>query len=612
MHTHDVVTIVAILVAGFICHWISWRSKVPAILFLLLVGIVVGPVLGWLGTDALLGDLLVPVVSIAVAVILFEGSLTLKLTELRDHGSVVRNLVSLGVVVTWVSASLAAYGILGWDIQLAALFGAIVTVSGPTVVMPLLRAVRPSPSVASILRWEAILIDPLGAILALLTFNVIVASQIADGAAAAVKVVSIIVVAGTVIGAVGGYLFGVAIRQRIVPDFLRDYAALAAVLAVFAASEMVQSEAGLLAVTVMGIWLANMSDVELDDILSFKESLTLLLVAGLFILLAARLNFDNVAAIGVGALAVIAILQLLAGPLRSLLCTYGSDLNIRERLFLGWVFPRGIVAAAISALFALRLEESGFAGAERLVPLVFSVILGTVVIQSLTTRPVARWLRVAAPDPTGVLVVGSNPVALGFARALQDAGLKVIVSDSHWASIREARMQGLPVFYGSAVSAYADSHLDLAGIGFLLAASRQPGLNELACVRFAEDFGRNHVYTLRHRQETGHAKHMISGESRGRVVFDGKHTIEEMLSQLLRGMQFKTTKLSEEFDFAAHQSLYPDSRLMFAIDEDQHVHFPVVDDEIEPQYGWTITVLMAPVDVSEKAVSDKQISLRGL
>lgn len=612
MHAHDVITIVAILVAGFLCHWISWRSKIPAILFLLIVGIGAGPVLGWLDTDALLGDLLIPVVSIAVAIILFEGSLTLKVSELRGHGSVVRNLISVGVVITWLSASLATYGILGWDIQLAALFGAIVTVSGPTVVMPLLRSVRPTPSVASILRWEAILIDPLGAILALLTFNVIVATQFADGAVSALKIVSVTVVAGTAIGIIGGYLFGVAIRRRIIPDYLRDYAALAAVLGVFAVTEMMQGEAGLLAVTVMGIWLANMRNVELDDVLSFKESLTLLLVAGLFILLAARLDLQNLLAIGVGALSVIAVLQLVAGPLRALLCTYGSDLNIRERLFLGWVFPRGIVAAAISALFALRLEESGFAGADRLVPLVFSVILGTVVIQSLTTGPIARWLKVAAPDPTGVLVVGSNPVALGFAKAIQDAGLAVVVADSHWASIRDARMQGLPVFYGSAVSAYADSHLDLTGIGFLLAASRQPGLNELACVRFAEDFGRNHVYTLRHRQETGHAKHMISGESRGRVVFNGEYTIEEMLSQFLRGMKLKTTKLTEAFGFAAHRNQYPDSRLMFAIDDDQHVHFPVFDDEIEPKVGWTITVLTVPVESSPGIISDKQINMQGL
>ena len=361
---------------------------------------------------------------------------------------------------------------------------------------------------------------------------------------AAAKSVAIIAFAGTAIGIAGGQLFGLAIRRRLLPDFLRDYAALSAVLSVFALSEAVQGEAGLLAVTVMGIWLANMRGVHLDDVMNFKESLTLLLVAGLFILLAARLNLQNLFATGMGAVLLIAVLQFVAGPLRALVCAIGSPLAMKERLFLGWVFPRGIVAAAISALFALRLEQSGVAGADKLVPLVFSVILGTVIIQSLTTRPLARWLGVAAPAPTDVLVVGSNPVALSFAKALHDAGLQVLVADSHWASIKEARMMGLPVFYGSAVSAYADNHLDLDGIGVLLAASRQPGLNELACVRYAEDFGRDHVYTIGHQAESGHAKHMISGESRGRVIFNGEHTIEDLLEQIHNDMEAKSTELS--------------------------------------------------------------------
>lgn len=607
MHQLEIFSLVAILATGFLCHWAAWRTRVPAILFLLLAGIAAGPVLGWLDSDALLGSLLVPVVSIAVAVILFEGSLTLKLSELRGHGNVVRNLISIGVIVTWTSASLAAWYWLDLETGIAALFGAIVTVSGPTVVIPIIRSVRPTPSVSSILRWEAILIDPLGAILALLTFNVIVAAQVSDGALAALKVVGLIAFAGTILGIAGGYLFGMAIRQRIIPDFLRDYAALAAVLVVFAAAEAVQGEAGLLAVTVMGIALANMRGVQLDDVLSFKESLTLLLVAGLFIILAARLKLESIASIGGGALLLLVVLQVIAGPLRAFLCTIGSALNFRERLFLGWVFPRGIVAAAIAALFALRLQDNGVAGAEQLVPLVFSVILGTVLIQSLTTRPLARLLGVAAPEATGVLIVGSNPVALGYAEALRDAGITVMVADSHWASIRDARMNGIPVFYGSAVSAYADNHLDLTGIGILLAASRQPGLNELSCVRFAEEFGRDNVYTIRHREETGHAKHMISGQRRGRVVFSGEQTIEQILNRFRGGMIIRTTELTSEFGFEDYCAQHPNGMPILAIDKDDRVVFPVSDAEFEPTEGWSVTSLM-PADAEREATDSQQLA----
>lgn len=594
MHAHDVIIMCGILAAGFACQWIAWRVKVPAILFLLLTGIALGPIMGWLDPDALLGDLLIPFVSIAVAIILFEGSMTLKFSELRGHGAVVRNLVTVGVLITWFASGLAAYFLLGWDPYLAALFGAIITVSGPTVVMPLLRTVRPTPAVSSVLRWEAILIDPLGAILGLLVFEFIVATQASAGLIQALQTFGIIMIAGTSLGAVGGYLFGHALRKRVIPDFLRDYAALAVALTVFAAAEAVEGESGLLAVTVMGVWLANMRDVELEDVLDFKESLTLVLVAGLFILLAARLNLSDLRAIGAGALGILAVLQLVAGPLRALVCSAGSSMNLREKLFLAWVFPRGIVAAAISALFALRLEQRGYIGADSLVPLVFTIILGTVIIQSLSARLVAKWLDVAEPEPDGVLLIGSNPAVLAIAKAMQDNNVNVLVADSHWASIRDARMLGLPTFYGSAVSSYAEEKLELTGLGNLLALSRRPGLNELACVRFADEFGRDHVFTLGNLEEGGHEKHKVSGESRGRILFDGAYSLSAILGRLRRGDKLKTTMLSDEFDYADYQQQHQDSFPIFAIDDNRRIHFPVGDKSFEPSAGWTVASLVKP------------------
>ena len=601
MHAHDIVSICGILAVGFACQWIAWRVKLPAILFLLAAGILAGPVLGWLDPDALLGDLLVPAVSIAVAIILFEGSLTLKLSEIRGHGAVVRNLVTLGVFVTWVSSGLAAHLLLGWDLQLAALFGAIVTVSGPTVVMPLLRTVRPVSSVGSVLRWEAILIDPLGAILGLLVFDFIIAAQASEGLLQALTTVVIMAMVGTLLGALGGYSFGLAVRRRTVPDYLRNFAGLAAALTVFAAAEAVHGESGLLAVTVMGIWLANMKGVDLDDVLTFKESLTLLLVAGLFILLAARLDLGALQAIGWGAAGVLILLQFVAGPVRALLCSLGSPLNLRERLFIGWVFPRGIVAAAISALFALRLEAHGHADADSLVPLVFSVIVGTVVIQSLSTKAVARWLNVAEPQPTGVLVVGANLVARQIAKALQDSGLRVLVADTHWAGIREARMMGLETFFGSAVSGYAEDNLDLSGIGNLLAASRRPGLNELACVRFARDFGRDHVFTLETHSEREHEKHRVSGESIGRIVFGGEYSLVDLIDKLRAGRRLKSTKLTDAFRYADYKAQNPDNLVVFALSPKQSIRFPVVDETLEPAEGWTVTALVPPKDEDASA-----------
>ena len=594
MHAHDLIAIAGVLVAGFVCHWLSWRTRIPAILFLLLTGIAVGPLLGWLNTDALLGSLLIPTISLAVAIILFEGSLTLRVSDIRGHGGVVARLVTIGVLVTWLSGILPSYFFLDWEPHLAALFGAIVTVSGPTVVMPLLRSVRPSPAVSQVLRWEAILIDPLGAVLALLTFDFIIATQIADGLSSSLRIVGTIVFFGAFLGCIAGYAFGVAIRRRWVPDFLRDYAALAAVLTVFAAAEAIHSETGLLAVTVMGIWLANSRNLDLDDVLSFKESLTLLLVAALFILLAARLDLQAMIALGGGAVLIVIVLQLIAGPLRALVCAAGSSLSLRERLFLGWVFPRGIVAAAISAFFALRLEDKGFESAEWLVPMVFAVIFGTVLIQSVATRWVARLLGVAAPERTGVLVLGANELARTYAKSLQDAGLPVLVADSHWTSVRDARMDGLRVFYGNVMSSYADNNVDYSELGTLLAVSRQPGLNELACVRLAREFGRDSVYTMRHDVESGHEKHKVSGEGRGRLVFGGDHTIDDLATLVVEGWSPKRTKITSDFSFDDYLRKSADSVVMFAIDEDNKVHFPVDDSTLDPAEGWTVSALIPP------------------
>ena len=591
MHGHDLIIFCLIIVAGFVCQWIAWRTRTPAILFLLVVGILAGPVFDWIKPDELLGDLLVPFVSIGVAIILFEGALTLKFSEIRGHGNVVRNLVTIGVLITWAGSGLAAYYLLEWPLYLAALFGAIVTVSGPTVVIPLLRSLRPAKAVGSVLRWEAILIDPIGAVLGLLVFEFILAAQVADGFAAALSTVMSITIAGLALGAAAGYLFGLAIRRRKIPDFLRDYAVLAFVMTAFGLAEYVHSESGLLAVTIMGIWLANMRDVELEDILDFKESMTLVLVAALFIVLAARVDIGAVIAAGGAVVFLVLVLQVVVGPLRAFACGAGGDLNWRELLFIGWTFPRGIVAAAISSIFALRLESNGITGAGDLVPAVFSVIIGTVVIQSIASPYLARRLGVVEPDASGVLIVGSNALALAVARAIHDQGQTVLVADSDWDGIQDARMAGLPAFYGSAVSGYADEKLDLTGLGHLLAMSRRPGINELACVKFAAEFGRDHVYTISNQSADEHDKHKVTGERRGRVLFDGELSIMDLQRKLYTGAKIKTTELSDEYNWDAYRAEHPQRLVLFARNENKRLRFPVIDEEFAPAAGWTVSAL---------------------
>ncbi len=600
MHGIGLLVLSGVLVAGFVCHWLAWRVKLPSILFLLTVGITLGPLLGWLRPNEIFGELLVPLVSLAVAVILYEGSLTLKLQEIRGHGNVVRNLLTAGVLITWLSATFAAKWFLGWDIQLAALFGAIVTVSGPTVILPLLRSIRPTNALANVLKWEGILIDPLGAILAVLVFNFIVITQAAATSGQLYIILGLTVASGVILGVLAGYLFGQVLRKHWLPDYLRDYAALAMVILVFTIAENVASESGLLAVTIMGVWQANMRDLDIEDILDFKESLTLVLVAGLFIVLAARIDLAALVSLGTGAIVVLLLLQFVAGPLRALLCSAGSELRWQERIFLGWIFPRGIVAAAVSALFALRLEEMGFPGAENLVPMVFTVIVGTVVIQSLSGKLVARWLDIVNPEPTGVLIVGANSAALFYANALQKAGHRVLVTSMNWRDISAARMAGLPVFFGSAVSVYAERHMNLLGLGKLLALSDQPGLNELACVKFRYEFGMDSVFTVRHHTESSHEKYQVSGDSAGRLLFAGKRTLEDLADIFAGDVQTGTTEITDNFSYENYREKHPNRIILFITSNDGHIRFPVAEESEKISKGDRITALI-PADQVQMA-----------
>ncbi len=600
MHGIGLLVLSGVLVAGFVCHWLAWRVKLPSILFLLTVGITLGPLLGWLRPNEIFGELLVPLVSLAVAVILYEGSLTLKFQEIRGHGNVVRNLLTAGVLITWLSATFAAKWFLGWDIQLAALFGAIVTVSGPTVILPLLRSIRPTNALANVLKWEGILIDPLGAILAVLVFNFIVITQAAATSGQLYIILGLTVASGVILGVLAGYLFGQVLRKHWLPDYLRDYAALAMVILVFTIAENVASESGLLAVTIMGVWQANMRDLDIEDILDFKESLTLVLVAGLFIVLAARIDLAALVSLGTGAIVVLLLLQFVAGPLRALLCSAGSELRWQERIFLGWIFPRGIVAAAVSALFALRLEELGFPGAENLVPMVFTVIVGTVVIQSLSGKLVARWLDIVNPEPTGVLIVGANSAALFYANALQKAGHRVLVTSMNWRDISAARMAGLPVFFGSAVSVYAERHMNLLGLGKLLALSDQPGLNELACVKFRYEFGMDSVFTVRHHTESSHEKYQVSGDSAGRLLFAGKRTLEDLADIFAGDVQTGTTEITDNFSYENYREKHPNRIILFITSNDGHIRFPVAEESEKISKGDRITALI-PADQVQMA-----------
>ena len=566
------ISLIALL--SIACQWIAWWARLPAILFLLCCGIIIGPGLGILEPDRLFGDLLFPFVSLSVAIILFEGSLTLKLEEIRELRSVVRNLITVGALVTWIITAVAVHYLIGFEMKLALLFGAVVVVTGPTVIMPMLRSIRPNANIANILRWEGIVIDPLGALLAVLVFDFIISSHNEYFIENILLLFGRIILAGLMIGSASAVALGYILREHLVPEYLRNVLALSLVIVVYGASELIQPESGLLAVTVMGIVLANMKDLDIDDILDFKETLSVLLISTLFIVLAARIEIEQLIEIGWPAPAVLGIIMLVARPAAVFLSTLGSDISLRERCMIAWIGPRGIVAAAVAALFALRLEEAGYQEAGLLVPLTFMIIIGTVAIQSATAKQLARWLKVREPSPTGFLIIGAGNVARAIGKVLQEQGVKVILTDSHWENIRIARMEGLEIYYGNPISDHADRNLNLAGIGTMLAMSGRSNLDALASLRFRSEFGSNHLFELMTTQEQNVSdKHKISTRHRGERLFGSDIAYGTLAGMLREGAQLRSTRLSNEFDFESYtQNRSRRGIPLFAVDPKQQLH----------------------------------------
>ncbi|MCK2150444.1 sodium:proton antiporter [Marinobacter alexandrii] len=609
MPISTVLLLASIGVLSLFCQWLAWRVRMPAILFLLAGGIAAGPFFGFLVPEAVFGELLFPVISLAVAIILFEGSLTLRLAEIRGHGKMVRNLIPVGSIVTCIIGTLSVRWLLDVSWPVALLFGAISIVTGPTVIAPLLRSVRPKSNLANILRWEGIIIDPVGALLAVLVFEGIISWGQGNVFGHSLYIFGKTLMVGFLIGAIAGYLNGLVLRKHLVPQYLHNAGTLTFMLGVYALSNEIAHESGLLTVTVMGIWMANMKQVPIESILEFKESLSVLLISALFIILAARVEFSAIAELGWGLALVLAILMLVARPLSIFLSAIGTKLNWREKLFLSWIAPRGIVAAAVSALFAFQLQKLGYESAGTLVPLVFMLIIATVTLQSLTARPVAKMLKVDEPAEYGFLVLGANPVARMIGLALKKSGVPVTLADTNWENVRQARMENLQTYFGNPVSEHASTHLDLTGIGNLLVISPYKHMNSLATYHFLDWFGNHSVFSLAEGDQDQKARHQTAEKIQMTRGLFGGVSYAKLASLASQDYTVRTTQLSDEFSYDDFLNQFQRQALvLFVFDSKDHV-MPVMDMEtLKPEKDWMLISLVPPQARKERKERDGQAS----
>ena len=596
MSEHLLLGLASIIVLGIAAQWLAWRLHLPSILLLLIFGFIAGPVSGVLNPDELFGNLLFPLVSVSVAIILFEGGLSLKINELRQVGTVFTSLVTVGIIVTWFLVSVLAHFVVGIQWPPAILLGAILVVSGPTVIIPLLRQVRPVGHISSIVKWEGIVNDPLGAILAVIVFEVILAGSMQEGTALIIFGVLKALIFGSLIGIAGAAVMVLMLKRYLIPDFLQNPVSLMVVVMAYFVANTIQLESGLLAVTVMGIALANQKFVPIKHILEFKESLRVLLISSLFIILAARVPLGHLSLTSVNTWVFVGLLIVLVRPVAVLASTFKSKLKWNERAFLAWMAPRGIVAAAVVSVFAERLMDTGFANCSLLVPLTFQVIVGTVAVYGLTASPVAHFLKVAKPNPQGVLFVGAHTWVQDIGRLLRDEGFQVVMVDSNWTNINEARQNGCRAYYSNVLAEDLLYEIQLDGVGRLLALTPNDEVNSLSALHFLDIFGSSEVYQLPPSgTEDDSKKKALPSYLRGRFLFNKIANYEYLGFRVRSGAIVKKTQITEEFDYDAFVEIYGQSAIpLFIITENKELKVYTTDKKPTPRAGQTLISLVGP------------------
>lgn len=531
-----------ILTAGLASQWLAWRINLPAIVVLIASGLVLGPFTGVIPpTDS--PEDFNTLIGLGVAIILFEGGMDLKIGELRHTRRGVGRLVLFGPPLAWLLGSAAAHYVAGLSWAVAIVLGAILVVTGPTVILPLLRQARLNKETASLFKWEGIVNDPMGVLLAVMSFQYFTSQSttLHDS----LKDLGIALGVGAGIGGVGGWLTGWLYRRGAVPVHLKAPILIVLVLVVYVASNQVQHEAGLLSVTVMGMVIGNMQLVERQALQTFKENLTVVLLSVLFIVIPAQLGPQHLALIDWRAVLFVLVLMLLVRPLTIGLATAFAPVRRGDRLLLAWIAPRGIVAAATAGLFGPALVEAGYKDADKLLPIVFLVIIATVLAHGLSIGPLARRLKLAAGESNGLLIVGASDFSLALARALHRLGIDVKISDGAWDRLKEARMAGVPVHYGEILSEESEHQLDVQNLSHLLCTTENDFYNALVCKAKARAFGHHRTFQIAAHKASDQEFKRLSIDMRGYFAFAREANYTLLQARLAEGWNIQTTRISK-------------------------------------------------------------------
>ena len=587
------VTAIALVGAiGVGSQWIAWRLRMPAIVLMLVAGILIGPVLGIFDPARDIGPLMGPMISIAVAIILFEGGLSLNFHTLQDAVGGVRRLVYIGAPLGWLMSALSLHYVAGLSWSSAAVFGGIMIVTGPTVIAPLLRTARLSRRPATLLQWEAILNDPIGALAAVLAFEVVIALNTATTASEAMLELFIGAAVATAAGVAAGIGLSRAFKRGWVPEYMKVPVLFALLLGVFAASDAVLHESGLLAVTIMGIVIANSKLPSYEEMRRFKEHATVLLVSGVFILLAAGLDVEALGNHDWRAAAFVAVVVLVARPVTVFISLIGSGIPFREKLLVALTGPRGVVLVAVAGLFGERLLSLGFEDAALIAPLAFALVAVTVVVNGFTLAPFARLLGLTGADTPGVVIIGGSDWTTQLAEVLKKAKIPVLMTDPNFIRLRKARAAGIDTFSGDILSEAAEQRVELVSYATLIAATDNDAYNTLVTTDLAPEFGRENVFQVM-REKSESSRHQLPRTLGGRPLgLEATHA--ELRDLIAQGWRFRSTRLSEEFTLEDWRAESPEARLLAQITTSGEIKFMRKNEEFKGGDGIHVIALRPP------------------
>ncbi|MFT7144582.1 MAG: NhaP-type Na+/H+ or K+/H+ antiporter [Alphaproteobacteria bacterium] len=595
-----------VMVLGVLAQWVAWRVKIPAIILLFFVGLTVGPLTGYFQPTEIFSDLLRPFISIAIAIILFEGGLNLKFQELRETRKAVRRMV-MGAPVSWFFTAIAAHYVAGLSWEVSVLLGGIMVVTGPTVIMPLLKQARLNMRVGSVLKWEGIVNDPIGALFAVLAFEYFTVFKEAGSTFSHVSFffghTLIVVLASYALAKLIAWVF----VRGFVPEFLKIPVILSAVIASYVIANQLQEEAGLVAVTVLGVALGNMRLASIEEIRRFKEVVTLMLVSSVFILLAATLKMDQILGLDIRSIAFIVVLLIVIRPLMVAIVSIGTGLTLKEKILIGWIAPRGVVCVAVAGIFAPTMLAYGYEDATQLVPICFGVVFVTVVLHGLSIRFLGKRLDLVAEKENGILIVGASPMAQDLAEVIQSRDLPVMIADNNWRRLRPIRVGNIPTYYGETLSDETEHNLEFNQFSYLLALTDSVAYNALVCAKYVHEFGRDNVAQLaRENEDENEGENdpaTYSHTLRGKTLVGEQMSFDKFSQKYAKDWKFVSSRLSDTFTYQDYLKQKGENCIpLMAITSYGKVIFHTTDSDYTPMSG---DVLIAFIKLEVGGVESK-------